>query len=206
MSRAHDIPDIDRKGLREFAFILGGAVAAIFGLLLPWLFERSYPLWPWIFLGVFAVWGLLAPDTLRPVYRVWMRFGLLLNKVTTPLVLGVVFFLLILPVGFVSSVIGMAAAGLHPDILPKEALPMVVLSALSGPWPIRAITLLVLTGGWYWAADRLTMGFAADFNAYWLPGEAFSQAFFDPLLTPVLLIGALVAQAALLKWLNHQPT
>ena len=86
------------------------------------------------------------------------------------------------------------------------ALPMVVLSALSGPWPIRAITLLVLAGGWYWAADRLTMGFAADFNAYWLPGEAFSQAFFDPLLTPVLLIGALVAQALLLKWLNRQPT
>jgi hypothetical protein len=116
MSLAHDIPEIDRKGLREFAFILGGAVAVIFGLLLPWLFERSYPLWPWIFLGVFAVWGLLAPDTLRPVYRVWMRFGLLLNKVTTPLVLGVVFFLLILPVGLVRRALG-------KDSIPKGAEP-----------------------------------------------------------------------------------
>ena len=116
MSLAHDIPEIDRKGLREFAFILGGAVAVIFGLLLPWLFERSYPLWPWVFLGVFAVWGLLAPNTLRPVYRIWMRFGLLLNKVTTPLVLGVVFFLLILPVGLVRRALG-------KDSIPKRAEP-----------------------------------------------------------------------------------
>ena len=116
MSLAHEIPEIDRKGLREFAFILGGAVAVIFGLLLPWLFERSYPLWPWVFLGVFAVWGLLAPNTLRPVYRVWMRFGLLLNKVTTPLVLGVVFFLMILPVGLVRRALG-------KDSIPKRAEP-----------------------------------------------------------------------------------
>ena len=116
MSLAEAIPELDRKGLREFAFILGGAVVAIFGLLLPWLFERSYPLWPWVFLAVFALWGLLLPQTLRPVYRVWMRFGLLLNKITTPLILGVVFFLLILPVGLVRRMLG-------KDSIPKRAEP-----------------------------------------------------------------------------------
>lgn len=85
-------------------------------------------------------------------------------------------------------------------------VPMAVLSALSGPWPIRAITLVVLAGGWYWAADRLALGFAADFNAFWLPGEAFSEALFDPVLTPALMLGAILAQAVVLKWINRQPT
>ncbi len=56
--------------------------------------------------------------------------------------------LLILPVGFISAIIGMAAAGLHPDILPKEALPRVVLE-LS---PLAAG--IVLAG--LWAADVST--------------------------------------------------
>jgi hypothetical protein len=86
------------------------------------------------------------------------------------------------------------------------ALPMAVLGALSGPWPIRAITLLVLAGGWYWAGDRLAMGFAGEFGAAWLPGEPFAEALFDPVLTPLALALALLGQAGLLKWLNRRAT
>ena len=92
------IPELDRKGLREFGFVTGGIVAGLFGLFFPWLLERSWPLWPWIVFGVLAAWGLIAPMTLRPVYRGWMRFGLLLSKVMTPLIMGIVFFGLITPV------------------------------------------------------------------------------------------------------------
>ncbi|MFH1808325.1 MAG: sodium:solute symporter family protein [Pseudomonadota bacterium] len=56
--------------------------------------------------------------------------------------------LLILPVGFISALIGMAAAGLYPDILPKEALPRVVLELP----PVAAG--LILAG--LWAADVST--------------------------------------------------
>jgi SSS family solute:Na+ symporter len=56
--------------------------------------------------------------------------------------------LLILPVGFISAIIGLAAAVLHPGIIPTEALPRTVLS-LS---PI--VAGLVLAG--LWAADVST--------------------------------------------------
>jgi len=53
-----------------------------------------------------AIWALLAPGTLLPVYRGWMKFGLLLSRITTPLILGVVFFLVIAPMGLVMRLAG----------------------------------------------------------------------------------------------------
>ncbi len=103
---AHEIPHLDNKGLREFGLTTGAIVAGLFGLFFPWLLERSFPLWPWIILGVLAVWALIAPATLNPVYRGWMRFGLLLSRVMTPLVMGILFFLVISPVALVMRLAG----------------------------------------------------------------------------------------------------
>lgn len=95
----HEIPELDTKGLREFSLVTSAVVVGLFGLMLPWLFGFAWPLWPWILAAVLSALGLLAPAAVRPIYRVWMRFGLALNKITTPIILGVVFFLLITPIG-----------------------------------------------------------------------------------------------------------
>ena len=102
---SHQIPVLDRKGLREFGLVTGAIVAGLFGLFFPWVLDVRYPLWPWIFFAVFALWGLIAPASLGPVYRGWMRFGLLLSKVTTPLIMGAVFFLVIAPVALILKLI-----------------------------------------------------------------------------------------------------
>ncbi len=93
----HVIPELDREGLRRFALTTGAIVAALFGLFFPWVFSFKYPAWPWVIFLVLAVWGLAHPASLKPVYYWWMRFGLLLSKVTTPIVMGVVFFLVLVP-------------------------------------------------------------------------------------------------------------
>jgi hypothetical protein len=97
----HEIPELDRKGLREFGLVTGGIIAGLFGLFFPWLLEHALPLWPWVMFGIMAAWSLMAPDSLAPVYRQWMKLGLLLSRITTPLILGVVYFLVILPAGLV---------------------------------------------------------------------------------------------------------
>ena len=102
----HEIPDLDRKGLRDFGLVTGGIFVALFGLFFPWVLELSFPTWPWLLGGILAIWGLAAPATLRPIYRVWMKFGLLLSKITTPIVLGIVFFLVIFPTGLVMRSFG----------------------------------------------------------------------------------------------------
>jgi hypothetical protein len=45
--------------------------------------------------------GLVAPGSLGPVYRGWMRFGLALSRFTTPIFLGIMYFLVFLPFGLV---------------------------------------------------------------------------------------------------------
>jgi Kef-type K+ transport system membrane component KefB len=102
----HSIPELDARGLRQFALTTGAIIAVLFGVALPWLLGAAWPFWPWILAVSLALWGLIAPRTLRPVYRAWMRFGLLLSRITTPLILSLVFFLLFMPVGLVMRLVG----------------------------------------------------------------------------------------------------
>jgi len=102
----HAIPELDRKGLRSFGITTGVIVAVLFGLFFPWLLSRSLPVWPWILCGTLSVWGLVAPISLRPVYRIWMRFGLLMSRITTPIILGFVFYVVITPIALIRGVLG----------------------------------------------------------------------------------------------------
>ena len=95
------IPKLDKKGLRQFGFTFGGIIAGLFGLVIPWLFGLNYPYWPWIVLLVFAAWALVAPNSIDPFYKLWMRFGLLLNAVMSRIILGIVYYLVVLPTGLI---------------------------------------------------------------------------------------------------------
>lgn len=97
MTMQHAIPD--KKGLRNFGLTTGAIAAVLFGLLLPWIFGHGFPLWPWIVAGVLAAWALLAPATLRQVYRAWMAVGHVLGWINTRIILGLVFYLVVLPAG-----------------------------------------------------------------------------------------------------------
>ncbi len=90
---------MDTKTLREFGLVTGAIIAGLFGLLLPWLFDRAFALWPWIAGGGLALWGVILPDTLQPVYRGWMKFGHILGWINSRIILGIMFYLIILPIG-----------------------------------------------------------------------------------------------------------
>ena len=96
-----EIPELNRKDLRNFAWMFAAVVAGLFGLILPWLLDLDWPSSPWVIAMVFFVWGLVAPNTLRLFYRLWMRIGFVMNFFVTRIVLGVVFFIGLLPYGLV---------------------------------------------------------------------------------------------------------
>ena len=54
----------------------------------------------------FLAAALLNPSALHPLNKLWMRFGLLLNKVVSPLVLAVLFFLVFTPLGLALRLFG----------------------------------------------------------------------------------------------------
>lgn len=53
-----------------------------------------------------ALAGVVTPGRLTRVYRAWMRVGLLLSKLMTPLVMAIVFFGVMMPVGLLRRAFG----------------------------------------------------------------------------------------------------
>lgn len=102
----HTIPELDRKGLRSFGLMSGAIVAILFGLFFPWVLGREWPQWPWFIAAPLCVLALVYPPWLRPIYHVWMRFGMLASRVTTPIILCAVFFLVISPVALLRRMLG----------------------------------------------------------------------------------------------------
>ncbi len=102
-----EIPQLDDAGLRKFGFTTGAIVIVLFALLLPWIFDfDSMPRWPWIIASALWLPALLWPRLLNPVYRVWMKIGMALGWVNSRIILGLVFYALILPMGLVMRLFG----------------------------------------------------------------------------------------------------
>jgi len=113
----HEIPELDKNGLRKFGLTTGAIVATLFGLLLPWLFDYSIPIWPWVVAGVLATLALATPTMLRPVYKTWMKVGNVLGWINSRIILAILFYLLIVPVGILMRVLGKdpMRRSLNPD-------------------------------------------------------------------------------------------
>ncbi len=55
---------------------------------------------------IVAVVSLVAPALLAPFNKAWFKLGLLLGKIVSPLVLGLIFFVLLTPVGVIGRLLG----------------------------------------------------------------------------------------------------
>tara|TARA_Y100001958_G_C21230583_1_gene556278 strand:+ start:528 stop:905 length:378 start_codon:yes stop_codon:yes gene_type:complete len=62
-------------------------------------------LWSLIIAFIFLVLGLLNSKFLTPAKRIWIRFGELLGKIISPIVLSIIFFLLITPIGILMKIL-----------------------------------------------------------------------------------------------------
>ena len=97
MKPAKETPAQERETLRKFGITMFVCFSALGGLLL-WRGKELYP----YFLGVasvFLVLGLIVPVSLRYVYRGWMKFAEGLAWFNTRLILSVVYFAVLTPIG-----------------------------------------------------------------------------------------------------------
>jgi hypothetical protein len=79
----------------------GLVFAAVFGLVAGWSWWGGGTWWPYAGTVALAFGGvgLVAPALLGPLNWLWTRFGLLLGKVMNPIILGIMFFGVMLPIG-----------------------------------------------------------------------------------------------------------
>lgn len=95
-----------KKELRDFGLLVGGAFVVIAGI----SYYRHKPIIvPEIFGGlgvVLLLAGLAAPGVLSGAYKAWMGLAALLSKVTTPIFMGIIYFVIISPIGSLMRVFG----------------------------------------------------------------------------------------------------
>ena len=72
----------------------------------PLLYNQPVRLWSYLIAAAFFIVALIIPKILRPLNRLWMKFGLLLNRVVSPIVMALLFFLTLLPIGILMRLFG----------------------------------------------------------------------------------------------------
>ena len=90
---------------RKFGSTVGAAFLGLSGLL--WWRGRHSAALVFLALGAALISaGILAPTRLGPVHRAWMGLAHLLSRVTTPIFMGVVYFLVLTPTGGILRLFG----------------------------------------------------------------------------------------------------
>jgi hypothetical protein len=93
-----------REG-RKFAYTL--AAAFLFFGAVAWIRHHNLPAEICACLGAILICaGSIAPGRLTPLWRAWMGLARAISRVTTPLFMGLVYFLIFTPMGLVKRRIG----------------------------------------------------------------------------------------------------
>lgn len=105
--------DVSKAELKKFGIGLAVLFPLLFYVALPWLFGFERLLWPW-----FAAAGVLTvaftfPAVLKPAYRVLMWVAVPLGRFNSVLLLGLVYSLMVVPMGLIMRLIG-------KDPIPKK--------------------------------------------------------------------------------------
>ena len=81
-----------------------GIVFSFFFLLIaiyPLINQESIKIWSVILSVIFLALGLINARVLTPLNILWFKFGMLLGKYISPLVMGMVFFFVVTPTGII---------------------------------------------------------------------------------------------------------
>ena len=65
----------------------------------PLLNNDHVRIWAIIISIVFLILGLLNSKILLPLNKIWFKFGILLGKIISPLIMGLIFFVVVTPIG-----------------------------------------------------------------------------------------------------------
>ncbi|MDD2679596.1 MAG: SxtJ family membrane protein [Candidatus Omnitrophica bacterium] len=95
---------LDTKNLKKFGMTMGIAflVIAIFIIIR----HKHSPLPVLIIALIFFIMGVVTPALLKPAYIAWMRFAYLLGWINTRLILVIIFYLVLTPIGLVMRLCG----------------------------------------------------------------------------------------------------
>ena len=102
-----------KRELRQFGVTIGIVLGFLGALLL--FRQKDYYFYFFTFSGVFFLFGLMAPILLKPIQKIWMTLAILMGWVVTRVILIILFYLVVTPLGLVAKLFGKAFLDLKFD-------------------------------------------------------------------------------------------
>ena len=72
----------------------------------PLTYGEPIRIWSVIVCLVFLILGLVKPKLLAPLNLFWFKLGMILGAIISPIVMGIVFFIVVTPTGFILRIMG----------------------------------------------------------------------------------------------------
>ncbi len=63
-------------------------------------------IWSVLISLIFLILGLLNSKILAPLNKLWFKFGIFLGKIISPIIMGIIFFLVVTPIGLLMRLLG----------------------------------------------------------------------------------------------------
>jgi len=72
----------------------------------PFFKNGDIRLWSLLVSSIFLILGLINSNILTPLNKIWFKFGIFLGKIISPVIMGIIFFLVVTPIGFIMRLMG----------------------------------------------------------------------------------------------------
>ena len=96
--------DIKISSNRSFGIVF--FVVFLLIALYPLTYGGEIRIWSAMTSLTFLVLGLLNSKFLTPLNKLWFRFGIFLGKIISPVIMGIIFFLVVTPIGLIMRLLG----------------------------------------------------------------------------------------------------
>jgi len=73
--------------------------------LFPLINNSEIRVWAVIISLIFLILGLINSKILTPLNKAWLKFGIFLGKIISPLIMGIIFFLVVTPIGLLMKML-----------------------------------------------------------------------------------------------------
>ena len=99
------LSEIELPSNRKFGFFF----TFLFAVVAAYFYYSANVSWAYVFIAtasIFLLITLIKSDALLPLNKLWMRFGLLLGRIVSPIILGIIFFGLFTPIAILMRLSG----------------------------------------------------------------------------------------------------
>lgn len=94
----------DKKKIKNFGFLIGG-VLIVLSIFIMWKGVTHYQII--LIIGtVFILSGVIIPKVLKPIYKIWMTLAIILGWIMTRVILTILYYLIITPIGVIARLFG----------------------------------------------------------------------------------------------------